>query len=202
MGLCTSSNNRNSGGSNKLDVRKVAPDAENISNARSRRDAKEQQLRKAEGMVDTYRVIMDPTSRELCRTPGEHFMDSAYLKNLLNSQDSDEIYRQLLDLGLSYKQKNQKSLQLKSPLLTISYGCKRRQDEALAFDRCGSCHESWLELVEPNKIIENLCEKIRDFFFLADEEANSIEVDYYWNGTEQTFLPANKANSLCLETDR
>jgi len=132
---------------------------------------------------------------------GEIFVDSVYYKKWLSPNESDALYQKLLNAGLRLRDQLNASKSMKYPLSTITYGYKRRLDGALALDRWGSYHESWCKVEEPSEAIQFLCDKIRIFFQLRNEQANSIVVNYYWNG-EHTCIPAHKDTVACLEENR
>jgi len=84
------------------------------------------------------------------------------------------------------------------PLWSSYYGSKRPVDGAIALDRWGSNHESWLRTEETPPILENICARIRSEFDMSDDCMNSILVNYYYDG-ESTWIPAHRDTTTCLK---
>lgn len=84
------------------------------------------------------------------------------------------------------------------PLWSSYYGSKRPLDGALALDRWGSNHESWLRTEEPPLVLEKICEKLRKEFNMTDDCMNSMLVNYYYDGAS-TWIPAHRDTTACLK---
>lgn len=133
-------------------------------------------------------------------TTQQKFMDSVYIKSWLGNNSADDLFEALKSLEPQPYDLT-KSQQLKYPLTTIYYGVARRKDGARALDRWGSYHESWCRVREPPECLNKLRDKVVRDFGLSPDGANSIVVNYYWNGSN-TYIPAHRDTVACLEDGR
>ncbi|KAJ1409271.1 hypothetical protein B484DRAFT_403243 [Ochromonadaceae sp. CCMP2298] len=131
------------------------------------------------------------------------FMDSVFIKKFLSTRECQGLFDCLAVLG----EKNRPSaladaakVHNKYPLWTKYYGCRRNKDGARALDRWGSNHESWMRVEEPPTELQEICGKLRRHFGLQAEAANSIVVNYYYDG-DSTYIPAHRDTTACLQEE-
>jgi len=127
--------------------------------------------------------------------PPDIFMDSAYYKNWLSRNEADDLFKNLELLGT---REIGDSTKTKYPLLSNYYGFKRDKDGAVALDKWGSYHESWLRVLEPTPEIARICEKLRFAFKLSSHAVNSVVVNYYFDG-DSSYIPAHRDTVACLQ---
>lgn len=131
----------------------------------------------------------------------ENFMDSVYVSNWLNKEDADGLYDCLAVIGEKNRPKDILLANLqrsKYPLWTKYYGLKRQKDGARALDRWGSYHESWIRVEEPPALLVDVAKKLRTHFHLPEDAVNSMVVNYYYDG-DNTYIPAHRDTTACLE---
>ena len=130
----------------------------------------------------------------------EHFSDSSYHRLWLAPEEADDLFYHLKQVGEQKRAISgpRDTTKMKYPLWTLYYGMKRNLDGALALDRWGSYHESWIRVEEPSREIEACCNKLRHSLGLHENSVNSIVVNYYFDG-DTTYIPAHRDTVSCLE---
>ncbi len=140
------------------------------------------------------------TTTALPPTTQEEFEDSTYHSQWLPSKEADELFAHLKEVGEKQRPRtdNGEPSSMKYPLWTLYYGTRRAKDNAIALDRWGSYHESWIRVEEPSEPVAAVCEKLRKFFKLPSSDVNSIVVNYYFDG-DTTYIPAHRDTVACLK---
>ena len=128
------------------------------------------------------------------------FEDSTYNAQWLSPAEADALFAHLKEVGEKQRPRNAagEPASMKYPLWTIYYGMKREKDGAIALDRWGSYHESWIRVEEPSPEVARCCEKLREFQGLPASDVNSIVVNYYFDG-DTTYIPAHRDTVACLK---
>lgn len=128
------------------------------------------------------------------------FRDSSYHQSWLSESESKALFMHLKAVGEEKRPRNDTSSQvsIKYPLWALYYGLKRQKDNAVAVDRWGSYHESWLRVDEPSAEIAVCREKLKKYFGLSNSSINSIVVNYYFDG-DSTYIPCHRDTVACLE---
>ena len=134
----------------------------------------------------------------------DEFDDSTYHKSWLSECEAAALFSHLKAVGEEQRPRNSSEVPtpvtMKYPLWALYYGIKRQKDKAIALDRWGSYHESWLRVEEPSEEIADCCKKLRRAFGLSSSSVNSIVVNYYFDG-DTTYIPAHRDTVACLEDD-
>ena len=147
--------------------------------------------------------ILDDAVRHLSKEQAknvEEFHDSVYIKQWLTQSEADLIFQELAEVGIKMRPKDTAEAvkaKAKYPLWSKYYGFKRRLDGALALDRWGSYHESWMRVEEPPPRLAECCSRLRSRFRLSDNDVNSMLVNFYYNG-DDTYIPAHRDTTACL----
>ncbi len=157
--------------------------------------------------------------------PTETFMDSKYYKQWLSEEDATALFNYFAVIGEAQRPNKQpqstpqsstvqpigtvqsdgtaietaRKVHSKYPLWTKYYGLRRHVDNAIALDRWGSYHESWLRVEDPPAILTDVCDRLRKQFQPNQPESvNSMVVNYYYDG-ENTYIPAHRDTVACLQ---
>lgn len=145
-------------------------------------------------------TAVTPTPTTPPQATHEEFEDSSYHSQWLSSEEADTLFAHLKEVGDKQRPRTESGepSSMKYPLWTLYYGTKRAKDGAIALDRWGSYHESWIRVEEPSEQIAACCEKIRKFYNLPSSDINSIVVNYYFDG-DTTYIPAHRDTVACLK---
>eukprot|EP01039_Chlorochromonas_danica_P009007 gene9007-9941_t len=128
----------------------------------------------------------------------ERLSDSTFLPNWLSKAEADALYQHFSLLAVRAQPTSQSlAARSKYPMWCRYYGLPRPLDQALALDRWGSYHESWLRVEEPPEILLATAAKLRATLGLSDGEINSFLVNFYFNG-EDCYIPAHRDTTACL----
>ena len=129
----------------------------------------------------------------------EYFMDSVYVRGFLSTYEADSLFQSLRRIG-EQKRPRTDVINPKYPLWALYYGMKREKDGALALDRWGSYHESWVRVEEAPECLQAVAEKVRCRLGLPTNEiVNSMVVNYYFDGSS-TYIPAHRDTVNCLQS--
>lgn len=197
------------GSSSSVDFNEVIPGGGGgeASGRQRRRDYLQRKAISGQISSSVYGLV-DKTMQKLVANPAgagggggradERLSDSTFLPNWLSKAEADALYQHFSLLAARARPTSHSlAARSKYPMWCRYYGLPRPLDQALALDRWGSYHESWLRVEEPPEILLATAAKLSTTFGLAEGEINSFLVNFYFNG-EDCYIPAHRDTTACL----